>query len=108
MISDDPPTVAIAVRTVAGDGTDALGLAVARVGDGASVVDGVAVEGRAVEPPAVAAMAIPPAMAATDNPAMAMVMRRFLMGSRFFSCGAENGRIVRSSQRIRRAIRPFN
>src|SRR5580704_6225166 len=80
MISADPPTVAIAVRTVTGvDGTDAPGLAAARVGEGASVVDVAAVEGSAVEPPAVAAMAIPPAIAAADNPAMAMVMRRFLM-----------------------------
>jgi hypothetical protein len=70
----------MAVRTVATvGGADALALAVAAVGEGGSVVEVVAVEGSPVEPPAVAAKAIPPAIAATDNPAMATVMRRFFM-----------------------------
>jgi hypothetical protein len=86
MISADPPTVAIAVRTVAVvDGTDALGLAVVAVGEGVGVVNGVLVPGTAGEPPAVAAKAIPPAIAATDNPAMAIVLPRVLMDFSFLN-----------------------
>jgi hypothetical protein len=97
MVSVVPPTVAVAVCTVAVDGafdavaadvgvmeaTGLMGGVVAtvevRVGVGAAA----AAVGVDVEPP-VEAMATPPTTAATDNPTMAIVIRGCLIVPRFW------------------------